>query len=114
MHTTQANLHWRGNVLSEYVLPCTQPWGWGSDNPTCKTTAAKFTKCLEFRSVSHLSLAQTNQRQPLCICADGRSPQLLFVPRQDNASKEKKNISSVRVAFTALSDSRSYIIFRDE
>lgn len=72
--TTQANLCWRGNVRSEYVLRCTRVWGRSSDNPTCKTTAAKFPKCLEFRSVSHPSLAQANQRQPVCTCVDVRSP----------------------------------------
>lgn len=41
--------------------------GWSS-NPTCKTTAAKFTKCLESRSVSHHSLTQSYQRQPVCTC----------------------------------------------
>lgn len=43
------------------VLWCTQPWGWSSDGPPCKTTAAKFTKCLEFTGVSHRTPAQTNQ-----------------------------------------------------
>lgn len=54
--------------------------GWSSDDPTCKTTAAKFTKCLEFKSVSHLSLAQTNQKQPVCTRVEVRSPPATFVP----------------------------------
>lgn len=37
--------------------------------PTCKT---KFTKCLEFWSVSRLSLAQTNQKKAACARMCGR------------------------------------------
>lgn len=73
----QASLHRRRNIQSEYVPRCTQPWGWSSNDPTCKTTAAKFTKCLEFRSVYHLSLAQTKQRQPVCTSVESGVQYLL-------------------------------------
>lgn len=37
----------RSEIL-RYVPQCTQLWGrWSSDDPACKTMAAKFTKCLE-------------------------------------------------------------------
>lgn len=50
-----------------YVPQCSQLWGrWSSDGPACKTTAAKFAKCLESRRVSHLSPAQTNPKQRTC------------------------------------------------
>lgn len=58
-----------------YVLQCTRPWGrWISDDPACKTMAAKFTKCLESWSGSLLSLAQTNPQQPVCAHVENRSP----------------------------------------
>lgn len=57
-----------------YVLQCSQLWGrWSSDDPACKTTAAKFAKCLESRGVSHLSPAQTNPKQPACTCGKQES-----------------------------------------
>lgn len=59
---SHAYLSWRRILGSESVLRCTRlQRGWSSDYPTCKTTAAKFTKCLEFTSVSHRPLARTNQ-----------------------------------------------------
>lgn len=70
----------RANNRSEYAPQCTQRRGWSSDNSTCKTTAAKFTKCLEFKSVWHCSLARTNQRQPVCTHVEVRSPPAPFVP----------------------------------
>lgn len=53
---------------------CSQRWGrWRSDDPPCKTAAAKFAKCLESRSVSYLSLAQTNPKQAACAHVEHRS-----------------------------------------
>lgn len=53
----------RGSVLFE-ICP-TQQWrGGGLHPPTCKTLLAKFTKCLEFSSVSHPLPASTNRERP--------------------------------------------------
>lgn len=84
--TTQTNLYWTANNRSEYAPQCTQRQGWSSDNSTCKTTAAKFTKCLEFKSVWHCSLARTNQRQPVCTHVEVRSPPATFVPGVVNST----------------------------
>lgn len=59
-------------MQSEYVLRCTQLWGWGwsSDDPTCATMAAKFTKRLEFRGVSRRSLAPNKSQAALSTCVE--------------------------------------------
>lgn len=80
MHNTGTSLLEREHSVWIWPAMHSATGGWGSDDPTCKTTAAKFTKCLEFKSVSHLSLAQTNQKQPVCTRVEVRSPPATFVP----------------------------------